>query len=330
MSEELGKFNTGDDAAYRLCMHPGGKKLVLGMAKGGVRVLDVVSGAAPEDVPELVPAPEDSSPRATEIGELKSLGFDASGSRLALGYEDGHVEVREFPSLELVVRFKASPLDKAIRNLEFSRPHGDAVLLTTDEAGKAALWDAATGAKVQDLEPPASLPRCGFFKISAAYDRTARVARPGGGVAPAVAIYGAARSLGKGYLLRYRQDASGALVLDERSAKKPILDAPICGMALAPSGQFVALVTPEGDQMVVAAASLKPCTYRPKAHMTFATAVAFAPSERGVVSVSADASAVVAPISPVMAGEANGKIFLVVAALVFLLAFLIKNKDRLL
>lgn len=312
-------------------MHPSGRKLVLGMARGGIRVLDVVGGEDASVVPELSAASEDSLPAARAIGELKSLAFDVRGERLALGYEDGHVEVREFPSLELLVRFKASPLAKAVRNVEFSRPHGDAVLLTADEAGKAALWDAATGAKVADVEPPASLPRCGFFKISAAYDRKVKVTLADGSTAPAVAIYGAARSQGKGYLLRYRQTASGTLALDERSAKKPILDAPICGMALAPSGRFAALVTPEGDQMVVAlgGSNVTPCTFRPKAHMTFATAVAFSPTERGVVSVSADASAVLAPISPVMAGEANGKALFVIASLIFLVAFLIKNKDRL-
>ena len=51
------------------------------------------------------------------------------------------------------------------------------------------------------------------------------------------------------------------------------------------------MVTPDGDQCVLSAATLRRVAYVRGAHMTFATDVAFAPDDSCVLSTSADASA---------------------------------------
>ena len=57
------------------------------------------------------------------------------------------------------------------------------------------------------------------------------------------------------------------------------------------------MVTPDGDQCVLSAATLKRVAYVRGAHMTFATDVAFAPDDSCVLSTSADASATLTRLS---------------------------------
>jgi len=77
-------------------------------------------------------------------------------------------------------------------------------------------------------------------------------------------------------------------------------------------------VTPEGDQCVISAQTLKPVKQRKGAHMTFATAVAFAPDDSAIVSTSADASATLTTLSTAGAVPGGGATFIVMLALLFL------------
>lgn len=45
-SEEVAKLNTGQDAAYRLLMHPSGRALVCGMSVGGLERVDLQPASA--------------------------------------------------------------------------------------------------------------------------------------------------------------------------------------------------------------------------------------------------------------------------------------------
>lgn len=238
---------------------------------------------------------------------LKSLGFSSDGRLLALGSEEGGVEIREWPELQVAASWQASP-DKAIRFVDFSDPHGNGILFTTDESGAACLWNTDDGEKVTQLSAPEDMPRATFFRCQAARD------------ARGIAIYTAVKWKGGGHILRWRQADSGEIVLEARTAGT-LTATPICGFSASPSGALLGVVTPDGDQLVVDAGTLKLRQRRPKGHMTFATAVTFSPNERLVLSVSADASALLTPISKV---HSDPQMLLLLQALIALvIAFIV-------
>lgn len=171
-SDQLAKLNTGNDAAYRLALHPSGRHIVCGMSAAGLERVDLHppspqqqnhhhsggsgSGGGGEalSAPTLSFAQEGEFKEATRgVGAVKGMSFSSDGRLLALGGEDGSVEVREWPLMQRRLRWQAS--EKPIRNVDFSTAHSDGVLFTCDEAGACKLWDAHSGAEITQLQPPA-------------------------------------------------------------------------------------------------------------------------------------------------------------------------------
>ena len=99
--------------------------------------------------------------KAADIGPLKCLSFSSDGSLVALGGEDGSIQIARWPTLERKLYWKGSE-DKAIRSADFSGAHNDGILLTTDESGAAILWNAETGERVLQLQAPSG-ERQAFF-----------------------------------------------------------------------------------------------------------------------------------------------------------------------
>ncbi|KAL6770646.1 SEC12 [Auxenochlorella protothecoides x Auxenochlorella symbiontica] len=303
LSDEVTKYNTGDDAPYRMAMHPSGRSLVLGMTRGGVQGVDLQPSTSGRDAPELSRPGGSFASRAPSIGALKCLSFSSDGRLLVMGGEDGSVRIVHWPSLEPKLHWQASE-DKAIRAADLSRAHSDGILTTTDEAGMAALWNAETGDKVLQLAVPQDMPRATFFKCITLAE----------GAGPA--IYTAVKWKGEGHILRWRQLASGEIRLEARS-RGPVTRSPICGFVASPSGRLLGAVTPDGDQVVVTAGGLRRVLHRRGAHMTFATAIAFSPDEKWVLSTSADASAV---LTRVPSGSLGAHLAYILALLAALLA----------
>ena len=78
----------------------------------------------------------------------------------------------------------------------------------------------------------------------------------------------------------------------------------------------------EGDAAVFSSATLAPVSQTRAAHMVFATAVAFDPADRALLSVSADASAHLMPIAAPRRGISSVTLFLLVLALLLVLVAL--------
>jgi WD40 repeat protein len=85
---------------------------------------------------------------------VKAISFSSDGRQLALGCEDGRIEVLEWPSGRRLVGWQGSPLGKAIRNIDFSWVHEDRLLTSVDESGACNLWSAAEGLLLMQLQPP--------------------------------------------------------------------------------------------------------------------------------------------------------------------------------
>lgn len=280
LSQELTKLNVGKDAPYRMAAHPSGSHLALGLAQGGLLRVDI-EFAEGETAPKLTIATGAWEKIAQKIGMLKSLCFSSEGNLLALGGEDGTVQILKWPTLETHAGWKVSS-EKAVRNIAFSTGHSDGIVITVDESGACQLWETDKGIEIARLSTPAEMPRSGVFHCKSVIDDQG------------IALYAAVRFKGQGYILRWRQNDQGELILEQRSIK-PVTAAPICGFDASSDGQLLGAVTPDGDICVISTRTLKSVKYKRGAHMTFATAVAFAPNSKAVLSTASDASAVLVP-----------------------------------
>jgi prolactin regulatory element-binding protein len=111
-----------------------------------------------------------------------------------------------------------------------------------------------------------------------------------------IALYGAANVKGLGHVIRWRQREDGSIYLDGVS-KRPVAPSPISGFAMSHDGSSLAAVTPDAEQCLISAAHLRRTRLVKGAHLTFATAVTFTPDDSAIISVSADASATLTPVS---------------------------------
>lgn len=104
-SEEVCKLKTGKDAAYRLAMHPAGRSLVLGMSVGGLERVDVTPSSSGE-APTLTLSQGAFKEATAGIGPVKSMSFSSDGRLLALGGEDGSIDLWEWPHMTRRLRYK--------------------------------------------------------------------------------------------------------------------------------------------------------------------------------------------------------------------------------
>lgn len=282
-----------------MALHPSGRSIVVGLTLGGIRRADIKLDKQ-SGKPILTLSGKDFDDKGSAFGPIKSLSFSSDGRLLALGGEDGTIDIVNWPSLDSYKRWKAS--EKAIRNLDFSYHHDDGILSSVDESGACILWLVAEAEAISRLQPPPDLPRATFFRCKAAVDEEG------------IVFFTPVKFKGEGYILKWRQLDSGVLTLEQRSLK-PVTPAPICGFDVSSSGRLLVAVTPEGDQCVISSLTLKPVKYRKGAHMTFATAVAFTTDESAIVSTSGDASATLTTIQGSSLGAAGGSVLLVLLAL---------------
>lgn len=315
LSEEVTKINVGSDAPYRMALHPSGRALVVGLTLGGLRRINIKPGKAAGEPPELSLEEGETVERCSKFGAIKTLSFSADGRQLALGGEDGSIEIVAWPSLVSERRWQAS--EKAIRNVDFSAAHSDGVVASVDESGACKLWSVASGELVAQLQPPPELPRATFFRCKSSVDEDG------------IALYTPVKFKGAGHVLRWRQGEGGDIKLEARSSK-PVTPSPICGFEVSNSGRLLAAVTPDGDQCVISAQTLRPVKYRKGAHMTFATAVAFAPDDSAIVSTSADASATLTQLAQGSGMPGGSSMLLVLlSVLVIMLAIVVGMLRRL-
>ncbi|KAL4422678.1 hypothetical protein ABPG75_008875 [Micractinium tetrahymenae] len=309
-SEEVAKLNTGKDAGYRLLMHPSGRSLVCGMSVGGLERVDLQPSTSGEP-PKLSLSQGDFKEATAGIGPVKGMSFSSDGRLLALGGEDGGIEVWEWPHMRRRLRWEAS--SKAIRNVDFSQAHSDGVLFSCDEGGACKLWSVDSGAEIAQLAAPPDMPRATFFRCKSAVDEEGRIL-----------LFTPLKWRRDGWIAKWRQEEDGSIHLLARS-RKPVAPAPICGFELSRSGELMAAVTPDGDQIVIDAETLQVLKHVRAAHMTFATSVAFSPDEQFVISGSSDASAVLTRIArpPRAGGGALGLLLLLLALVAVLAALLL-------
>ena len=281
LSEEVSKFNLGEEAPYRMKIHPSRKSAVVSMATGGFKVvkIEMEDGEAIPSLSWPLPSIMSAAEKCSFVGVIKCISFSSDGTHLALGTEDGKIHILSWPSLGRKGEIDGTQnRNKGIRNIDFSAAHGDDILCVVDESGVCTLWNMENLECLHEIAKPKDLPRLLYFRCMSALNEDG------------IVFYAAGNMKGMGYIVRWKQDSNGDLRIDTIS-KTGAIPAPVSAIDLSHDGSLLAAVTPDADQCLFSTRSLKKIKHVKGAHLTFATAVAFTVDDSAIVSVSADASA---------------------------------------
>ncbi|BDA49251.1 probable prolactin regulatory element-binding protein [Coccomyxa sp. Obi] len=299
LGEEVASVRT-EEAPLRMALHPQGTSLVLALGTGMVQRFDVQSSPG---APPVLHQAKDKD-RLAHFTSVKCLAFSSDGRMLALGGEDGAITVVDWLTLRVVSDMRGqNGLRDAVKDLDFSPAHKDKVLAATCEDGSCSLWAWEQQLQIAILDLPQGLEKGGAFN-------RCRFARDG-----SRGLFVTVNQRGEAHILHWEQNEEGELLL-ERQAKAHASAS--TAFDISRSGAYLGSATSEGDTSVFSSATLAPVSQTRAAHMVFATAVAFDPAERALVSVSADASAHLTPIAAQRRGISSVTLFLLLLVLLLM------------
>ncbi|CAL8464126.1 g3661 [Coccomyxa elongata] len=306
LGEEVASVRT-EEAPLRMALHPQGTSLVLALGTGMVQRFDMQS--SPGAPPLLHQAKDKDQEKLAVFTSVKCLAFSSDGRMLALGGEDGAITVVDWLMLRVVSDMRGqNGLKDAVKDLDFSPAHKDKVLVATCEDGSCSLWAWERQLQIATLDLPQGLEKGGAFN-------RCRFARDG-----SRALFVTVNQRGEAHILHWEQNEEGELLL-ARQAKAHTSAS--TAFDISRSGAYLGSATSEGDASVFSSATLAPVSQTRAAHMVFATAVTFDPADRALLSVSADASAHLTPITAPRRGVSSVTLFfmfltlLLMAAVVF-------------
>ncbi|XP_058069059.1 SEC12-like protein 2 isoform X2 [Magnolia sinica] len=165
LSEEpVNKLGTGGDLPYRMAVHPGGEGLICSFPKS----CRWFEWDIPESKEVQKMALKSSGKVLTEledVGLQLALTFNAEGSILASGGEDGHLRVFKWPSMEVLL--DQPDAHASVKDLDFSSD--GKFLASMGSSGPCRVWDLTS------LMVVANLPRengevFGFCRFSRSSD----------------------------------------------------------------------------------------------------------------------------------------------------------------
>lgn len=258
----------------RMACHPSGRSLVLAMSKGGLCHVNI---SVPEHggAPVLTLASGDGIERLAKLQVATCLSFSSDGRLLACGWEDATVTILDWASAHPKARLDDGIL-KGLRDIDFSAAHLNRVLVMACEDGSCSLWDWANAALLVSLQLPQGLKGGKFSQC--------RFARDGSLGVFTVVIHDEI-----GHVLYWEQNEGGDMVLKRRV--KATAD-PITSFNMGSQGQCFGVGTTAGEVSAWASHSLRCIRRRRSAHMVSSTAIAVAPDECSILSVSVDAGVV--------------------------------------
>nr|WP_272923943.1 helix-turn-helix domain-containing protein [Streptomyces sp. SID3343] len=118
------------------------------------------------------------APGTVPPGAVRVVAFDAGGTRLAAGTQDGRVSVWEVPTRRRIAQWRASEL--GITALAFAPAAAGDLVATGGEDHRIGLWGSADGHRIRDLpEHPEAVQSLLFLDpetlVSGSEDNTARL-----------------------------------------------------------------------------------------------------------------------------------------------------------
>lgn len=268
--QPVSKIVTDNDVPYRMAVHPRGDGIICAFPND---CRWFVWNFPHKKVHKLaLKSSEQKLTKLEGVGLQLALVFNAEGSILAAGGEDGHLRVLKWPSMEIILR--QPDVHTTVKDLDFSF---DAKFLASlGNSGPCRVWDL-TSSKIA-----ASLSRedgeiFGFCKFSRHADSTQ-------------VLYITAMHGDYGKILTWNTDSWKRI-----GAKKIIRDA-ISAFNVSTDGKLLAIGTVEGDVLILNSSNMGVQMRVRKAHLGIVTAAVVSQDSRFLISASFDSTAHVIPV----------------------------------
>ncbi|URE08614.1 Adaptor complexes medium subunit family [Musa troglodytarum] len=291
------RLGTDADVPYRMAVHPGGDGVVCAFPKS-CRWFD---WDIPESKKTYKLALKSSAKILTpleDVGLQLALAFDAEGSILATGGEDGHLRVFKWPSMENIL--DQTDAHSTVKDLDFSS--NGKFLVSLGNSGPCRVWDLTSSTAI------ASLPRengeiFGFCRFS----RT-RADNP---ILYVTAMHGNQAKLVSWDSLSWK-----------RVGERKIGRDPISAFNVSMDGKHLAAGTVEGDIIILSSLDMRVQMTVKKAHLGIVTTLAFTQDSRALVSTSFDSNARVTVIESQKSSGPNLWLFVLVIMLAVLVYYM--------
>lgn len=288
------RLETGEELPYRMAMHPGGDGFICAFLKS-CRWFDWEFSADAQ--PLAFKSSERVLTKLDDVDMQLALAFNAEGSILATGGEEGHLRVFKWPSMETI--FDKADAHTTVKDLAFSAD--SKFLVSLDPKGPCRVWDLSTHVAHTSLQRENG-ETFGFCKLC--------LKSEGNQI-----LYVTANLGDGGYIISWSTDTW------QRVGKKKITRNSICAFNVSDDGKYLAIGTPDGDIAILTSSNLQVLKSVKKAHLGIVTVVLFSQDSRALVSTSFDSTARVTLIE---SRKKNGlSISLVI--LVLFIAFLVYN-----
>lgn len=181
-SDQVGEYKLGegaDNCPMRMIMCPFGASLLVGMASGGIRRLQIGRENVNTDQPKLVEVSAAFQDHLKGLShEPSTMTFNHRGNLLAVGLkEGGGIWVLSYPSMRPLLQWRLS--DPEVKDLDFShaadQPHQ--VIASVGADGSCVMWQLtvqpgqqAAAQQITQLEPPKKLAKARFIRCRFARD----------------------------------------------------------------------------------------------------------------------------------------------------------------
>ncbi|VFQ62682.1 unnamed protein product [Cuscuta campestris] len=199
-----------------------------------------------------------------DVGQQKCLVFSVDGSKLALGGADGHFRLFEWPNMCSIV--DEPKAHKSFQDIDFSLD--SEFLASTSTDGTARIWKTSDGVPVTSLTRKADerIELCRFSK-----DGT------------------------KPFLFCVVQRGNKTLIAVwdmiewKRIGHKSLLKKPASIMSISLDGKYLAVGSKDGDVCIIEVKKMEVSHYSRRLHSgSYITSLEFCPSERVVLTTSAE------------------------------------------
>ncbi|KAF9594929.1 hypothetical protein IFM89_035493 [Coptis chinensis] len=261
----MSKLGTGADLPYRMAVHPGGDGVICSFPKS-CRWFEWDVPESSEKHKVDLKSSEKMLTQLEDVGQQLAVTFNAEGSALAVGGEDGHLRVFKWPSMEVIL--DENDAHATVKDLSFSSD--GKYLVSLGSGSSCRVWDVSSSKIVASL-PKENDEMFGSCRFSQTKDNTQIL-----------------------YITAMRGQGGSIIYWDTTSWKrigsKQVVRDPISAFNVSSDGEFLAVGTIQGDIFIVNS-SMQAHTVIKKAHLGLITVLMFSDDSRHVASTSLDSSA---------------------------------------
>ncbi|KAF5751841.1 putative Prolactin regulatory element-binding protein [Tripterygium wilfordii] len=276
-AQPVAKLGLGSDCPYRMVVHPGGDGIICALSKS-CRLIEWDEVKSAEDHKLVLKASDKVLTPLEDIKQQLALAFNAEGSILAVGGEDGNLRVFKWPGMEVLLH--DAQAHSSVKDLSFS-PDGK-FLISLGRGGPGRVWDVSSSTVVASLqkENDEVFAFCRFSQSDGGHH----------------VLYTAGVKGQRGSIVSWNTTSW------KRMGSKQVVRDPISSFNVSSDGKLLSVGTIEGDILVINSRNMQVQNLIRKAHLGMVTTLAFTNDSRALVSASMDSSARVTVIEEKKSG----------------------------